>query len=160
MDAIALLLEQHAEVAALFDETVRTEGPARQRAFDRLADQLAIRMAIEEQIFYPACHRERTETMLFESLAEHLRVKRLIAELLDEPRVDETFEARLATLRDEVMGHLEAEEALLLPRVARMFSAERLADLGSEMEALVERLRGGQPRRAVSREIDSLPALE
>lgn len=159
MDAITLLVEQHAELAAAFEAVGVAEEAVRRQRFDELADLLLVHTAVEEQIFYPACHRDSTEAMLYDSLAEHLHARRLLAELLDEP-LDEAWDERLAALRAAVLEHAEAEESLLLPRVARLLSAERREELGSAMVALAARLRAGHPRGNLASQVDSLPALE
>src|SRR6185436_5080281 len=125
-----MLTAQHEEVASLFEKLEAASSPRRkQQLFEALADMLAVHVTIEERHFYPAVRAKRTEDILLESLEEHLGVKRVLSDLLATPVGDETFDAKLAVLRDLVSHHVEEEERDLLPKVELLFDEEQLVDI-------------------------------
>jgi len=156
MNAIKLLKQQHREVEALFKqfEKAKSAGP-RQKAFDQIADKLAVHATIEEKHFYPSVKRQATEGILLESVEEHLAVKRVIADMLDLEVDDLTFEAKAKVLKDLVEHHVEEEEETLFPKVEKLLKADALAAIGEEMEAAMdELLENGNPRDAVPSETE------
>jgi hemerythrin superfamily protein len=161
MNAISLLKHQHREVEALFNQMHRAKvGAARRNVFERIADALAVHATIEEKRFYPAVKERTTETILLESLEEHLAIKRVIADLLQLDAADETFAAKVKVLEDEVTHHVEEEEDTLFPRVEQMFDDEALESLGEAMEETqAALLRAGNPRHAVPSEIERAASI-
>ena len=161
MNAIKLLKHQHREVDALFKQLHKAKaGGPRRSVFEKIADALAVHSAIEERHFYPAVKEKPTETILLESVEEHLAVKRVIADLLRLDAADETFAAKVKVLEDEVVHHVEEEEETLFPMVERMFDDEALESLGEAMEETQEALlRSGNPRQAVPSEIERAASI-
>ena len=156
MSAIDLLESQHREVDALF-EALEDASSTEQKAglFDQLADKLAIHAAIEEHHFYPAVRARRTEDILLESLEEHLSIKRVLADLLDTDADDETFDAKIKVLQEQVEHHVGEEEADLFPKVRQLFDATELDALEQEMVAEQEELLDeGEPRAAISQQTE------
>jgi hemerythrin superfamily protein len=156
MNAITLLKHQHREVEALFNQMHRAKASdARRGIFERIADALAVHSAIEEKRFYPAVKERSTESILLESVEEHLAIKRVIADLLQLDAGDETFAAKIKVLEDEVAHHVEEEEETLFPRVEQMFDDEALESLGEAMEETqTALLQAGNPRQTVPSEIE------
>src|SRR5262245_31909867 len=85
MNAIHLLKQQHDEVKALFAKFEKADDDTeRDTICQKLADNLAAHMTIEERIFYPAAFSAMNdEAQLDKSTREHDEVKRLLAEILD-----------------------------------------------------------------------------
>jgi hemerythrin superfamily protein len=156
MNAIAMLKHQHREVEALFNQMHKAKlGGPRRNVFERIADALAVHAAIEERHFYPSVKERTTETILLESLEEHLAIKRVIADLLRLDAGDERFAAKVKVLEDEVIRHVEEEEEALFPRVEQMFDDEALESLGEAMEETqTALLQAGNPRQAVASETE------
>ena len=161
MSAIDLLEGQHREVDALFaalEEATRTEEKA--GLFDQLADKLAIHAAIEEHHFYPMVRARRTEDILLESLEEHLSIKRVLADLLDTDADDETFDAKIKVLQEQVEHHVGEEESDLFPKVRKLLDATELDALEQEMVAEQEQLlEEGEPRAAVWQQTEEPASL-
>ncbi|HEX3594608.1 MAG TPA: hemerythrin domain-containing protein [Polyangiaceae bacterium] len=130
MKATSLLQEQHRHVEQLFDELEKGQDASLLR---ELANVLSAHMAIEQNIFYPAV-READPELIDESYQEHamaeLALKRLLAV---EPR-DPTFNARMTTLEDLILNHVDEEENQLFPSVERKMDAELLESLGDQLE--------------------------
>jgi hemerythrin superfamily protein len=151
MNAIDLLESQHREVEKLFSKIEKSKSEdAKGKLFEEIADKLAVHAAIEEHHFYPAVKANRTEDILLESLEEHLGIKRILADLLEIEPSDETFDAKVKVLKEQVSHHVEEEESELFPKVKKLLSKEQLEAIGQEMSAEQAELEdGGEPRLAI-----------
>jgi hemerythrin superfamily protein len=157
MNAVKLLKKQHREVEELFSifEAAKDEE-SKQLAFEEIADALAVHAAIEERHFYPAVKEKQTEELLFEAVEEHLEIKRAIADLLALETIDETYEAKVKVLQEDVEHHVEEEETELFPKVEKLFDEETLETLGAVMEQTeAELVTAGNPRDAVPGETET-----
>jgi hemerythrin-like domain-containing protein len=68
--------------------------------------------------------------------------------------VDETFEAKVKVLKEDVQHHVEEEESALFPKVEKLFDEETLEMLGARMEETqAELLSEGNPRDTVPDEV-------
>ena len=161
MNAIKLLKQQHREVEALFKQLEKAKSARpRQKAFEQVADKLAVHATIEERHFYPAVKRRATEEMLLEAVEEHLGVKRVIADMLELEAGDETFEAKAKVLKDLVEHHVEEEEKDLFPKVQKLLDADELEAIGEQMTTTMEELlENGSPREAVPSETERAATL-
>jgi hemerythrin superfamily protein len=161
MNAIKLLKQQHREVEALFKQLDKAKSARpRLKAFEQIADKLAVHATIEEKLFYPSVKRRQTEEILLESVEEHLGVKRVIADLLELEADDPTFEAKAKVLKDLVEHHVEEEEETLFPKVSKLLDDDELEAIGDEMaEATVRLLKRGSPREAVPSETEHAATL-
>ncbi len=151
MDAIEMLKSQHKEVDGLFAKIeAATDADDKTSLFEELADKLAVHATIEEKHFYPAVKAKRTEDILLESLEEHLGIKRVLADLLDTEATDETFDAKIKVLKEQVEHHVEEEHTDLFPKVKKLLDSETLMAIAQEMTATQEELlEAGEPRNAV-----------
>ena len=156
MNAVDLLLSQHREVEKLFSK-IESAKSADKKAelFDEIADSLAIHATIEEHHFYPAVRQNRTEDILLESLEEHLSIKRVLADLLDVSTDDETFDAKMKVLKEQVEHHVEEEEGDLFPKVRKLLDEDELEAIGQAMSAEQAELEEeGAPRENVRSETE------
>lgn len=146
MMATDILKQQHRE----FEELVRqieTAEDDEERAALRveLADMFAAHTAIEEELFYPAALEQLGPgSRIRESLEEHAVADFTLYRLVSVSVADETFSAKLATLKDVVMNHIEEEESELLPQAEGEMDRQLLEQLGDKMATrFEERLREG-----------------
>jgi len=155
MNATEMLKRQHRQVEKLFAQLDgEKSADGRRKTFERIADALAIHATIEERHFYPAVNAEQTEDILLESVEEHLEIKRVIADLLALETVDETYEAKVKVLQEDVEHHVEEEETVLFPKVEKLFDEETLETLGAQMDqTAAELMTSGNPRDAVPGEV-------
>jgi hemerythrin-like domain-containing protein len=159
MNAIDILTQQHRDVEALIEQCLEAEGNEKRDLVAQIADHLAVHAAIEERHFYPSVKFEETEEILQESLVEHLGVKRLLADLLDEDD-EEKIDAQLEVLKEQLEHHVNEEEKELFPKVKRNFDAEMLEALGQEMTAtMADLFDEGAPRRHIPEETEEAPAI-
>jgi len=140
MDALTLLRQDHREVDALFAKFDKA-GPrakvAKREIVDRVIHALSIHAGIEEGYFYPTIRSEAKglSDQVLESLEEHHIVKWELAELERTSPDDERFDAKVTVLKENVQHHVDEEERELFPKVRKALSAERLDELGRELEA-------------------------
>jgi hemerythrin superfamily protein len=135
MNAIKLLESQHREVEALFSKIEKaTSTHEKAKLFAQLADDLAMHAAIEEHQFYPAVRAKRTEDILLESLEEHVGIKRVIADLLAISASDESFDAKIKVLKEQVEHHVEEEETDLFPKSKKVLDSQEMEALGAALE--------------------------
>lgn len=161
LEAVAFLTNQHREMEQLLRQFAETSDDAEKKAlFVRAADQLTVHIKSEEEIFYPAVHRARTEDDLLEALEEHLSLKRLLADLIELEPSDKAFEPKFKVLKEQTEHHHREEEEHLFPAVLRLLDLHSRAGLAEEMLARQASLtRLGQPRDAVSSETASAAPL-
>ena len=87
--------------------------------------------------------------------ARVLSVKRIIADLVDVSEIDDEAEAKMSVMREQKKHHVEEEEKELFPATRKLLGAERLKELGEEMEAMFgELMAAGEPRMQVPDETD------
>jgi hemerythrin superfamily protein len=156
MSAIDLLESQHREVEKLFSQIEKAKDSDRKtELFETIADKLAVHAAIEEHHFYPAVKEKRTEDILLEAVEEHLGIKRVLADLLETDAEDETFDAKIKVLKEEVEHHVGEEEKDLFPKVKKLFSTAELDAIEQQMVAEQEELEAaGDPRASIPSETD------
>jgi hemerythrin-like domain-containing protein len=140
VDAIALLKQDHREVAALFTRFERAGSDA-SRTKQRLAEQMIAALSrhagIEELVFYPAVRREvaGADSDVLEALEEHHVVKFLLHEIEGLAPIDERFDAKVTVMIENVRHHVKEEEQELFPKVRKRLGRARLLDIGDELRA-------------------------
>jgi hemerythrin superfamily protein len=141
MDAIVLLKEDHKTVNALFREFEKGKQTAsageKRRLVDKIIKELTTHAYIEETIFYPAARAEvpGTDDHVLESVEEHHVVAWVLSELTDLSPTDETFDAKVTVLIENVRHHVEEEEKEWFPEVRKALGRKRLAELGEQLQA-------------------------
>lgn len=159
-DAVEMLTAQHREMEAMLKQVKEADDAQRKSLFAAAADKLTMHIKSEEEIFYPAVHRARTEDDLLESLEEHLSLKRLLADLLDMDPTDKAFEAKFKVLKEQTEHHHEEEEEKLFPAVLKIIGEDQRKELGGQMLARQEELAmQGKPRTEVKDEPASAAPL-
>lgn len=161
LDAVTFLTAQHRDMEDLLSQVADAEDDARKKAlFTQVADQLTVHIKAEEEIFYPAVHRARTEDDLLESLEEHLSLKRLLADLIDLDPSEKSFEAKFKVLKEQTEHHHKEEEEHLFPAVLKLLDQAQRIVLGDEMrvrQASLTRL--GEPHETITDETDAAAPL-
>jgi hemerythrin-like domain-containing protein len=142
--ATELLKRQHKEVKGLFKDVQKTESAReRRQLMEQITQMLKAHTEIEEKIFYPAVREigsGKAEEIVDESFEEHHVVDLVLEELPDVDPEDERFEAKMTVLSELVNHHVEEEEGEMFPMAERKLGAERLGELGEEMEARAQEL--------------------
>jgi hemerythrin superfamily protein len=161
MNALELLESQHREVEEIIAQVQATgDSDAKTRAFEKLADSLAIHASIEEHQFYPAVKAKGPTELVLESVEEHLGIKRMIADLMKIDASDDTFDAKVKVLKDMVLMHIKEEETQLFPQVQKLFDDDQLDELGEGMESEAGQLYAdGAPRMSIPSETEQAAAI-
>ncbi|HTM20883.1 MAG TPA: hemerythrin domain-containing protein [Kofleriaceae bacterium] len=147
MNAIAILERQHALITALLDSIEQADDPDEKRAlFQELADHLAAHATIEEEIFYPAAFWSETDRMISQSMADHLELKLLLAEMLQLLPEADGFAAKIEELRRRVDDHVLFEEHQLFEEVEALMDMPHLEQLGRELHHRFEEEIRATPR--------------
>ncbi|HEX4902274.1 MAG TPA: hemerythrin domain-containing protein [Acidimicrobiales bacterium] len=141
MDAIELLKKDHDEVRALFEQfrqASEAEDMDRMKQLqEQIFSELETHTRIEEDIFYPAVKGTEDEELVEnvdEGMQEHHVVKVLMREIQDVSG-DDTFQAKMKVLMENVEHHADEEEEEMFPDVREQFDQARLDELGRELEA-------------------------
>jgi hemerythrin superfamily protein len=137
-DAIVLLKNDHQIVERLFKQFEKAGEEAydeKRRIADSIIKELTIHAYIEEEIFYPAAREAVPETTdhVLESIEEHHVVVWILSELIGLDPRDETFDAKVSVLTENVRHHVEEEEDEWFPQVRSAMGRKRLQELGQRM---------------------------
>ncbi|WP_244237328.1 hemerythrin domain-containing protein [Corallococcus llansteffanensis] len=136
-----ILVEQHRELEALLErldtETDPEELLVQQEAFSRL---LRLHSRLEERHVYPLVTRVEGRARAREEAEDHLTLRELLEELQELTPRGAEWQARLFTLQDLVVAHVQATEHLLLPRLATSLDPGELEDLEHDLALTCEEL--------------------
>ena len=127
-DALELLTAQHTQIDDLF-EFVATLRDA--DALTELADTLTSHLGAEQELLYPRLKPMLAPDVRDELVAEHVELKRQLADLLWVGVDDPEFGDKLDALRLLFDGHAGYQEDELFTRAAESMTAEQLAAIGS-----------------------------
>jgi iron-sulfur cluster repair protein YtfE (RIC family) len=139
-DAIALLKSDHEKVKKLFKEIEAEED--QEATFDQIKGALEVHATIEEEIFYPAVKKARSEEVkdeVREAYEEHKQVKALLAAIAEISPDDESYSSKIKVLKEDVEHHVKEEEGEMFPD-ARKYLRGKLEDLGAQMQARKDEL--------------------
>jgi len=131
-DALELLTSQHEELDFLVTQVQQTYDSD---AFDELADKLVSHLALEQELFYPAVSSAIPNDVQRELLAEHVAIKRVLADLVWLGVDDKEFGSRLSDLASLLDGHCGWQEDELFTAVAETLTPDRLSALCNELKA-------------------------
>jgi hemerythrin superfamily protein len=143
-DALALIKSDHAEVEALFGKALADDTkPAELRSLAATVCRLlTVHADMEEALFYPELRRkggEEEKDSVLEADEEHGMAKDMIAKIESLRPGDETLEAKVTVLKEMVMHHVKEEESTIFKEARATLGAERLQQLGEQMQAFKER---------------------
>jgi len=140
MKATDLLKQQHREIEELLREIETSEEESDRRSLrEEMANALAAHTSVEEEIFYPAALEALGPgARIREALEQHALVDFALYRLLSVSVNDESFPAKVASLKDVLMDHLEEEESELLPQADGEMERDQLEQLGDRLAARFE----------------------
>jgi hypothetical protein len=134
-DPLELLTQQHDEIIALLDALASPNDAERARAFAELADLLPDHLAAEQELLYPVVGCDLAAPVRDELVAEHLEIKRVLADLLWFGLDDADTPRRIASLRGLVEGHTAYQEQELFETAAERLAPIDITVLGSRLHA-------------------------
>lgn len=127
-DALELLTAQHTQIDDLFDIVATLHDPD---ALTELADTLTSHLGAEQELLYPRMRGTLAPAVRDELIAEHVEIKRQLADLLWCGVEDPDFRAKLDAVRLLFDGHAGYQEDELFTRAAESMTADLLAAIGS-----------------------------
>jgi hemerythrin superfamily protein len=139
-DAIALLKADHAAVKKLFEQEEKLSKQAdakKAELFAQIKAALEVHATIEEEIFYPAVKKARSEHVkdeVREGYEEHKQIKSLLAQISSITPSDETYDMKVKVLKEDVEHHVKDEEGEMFPDAKKFLGEKRLMELGSQLE--------------------------
>ena len=145
MKATDVLRKAHERFRALFAQHVGSGPDKKREIFRAIKEELEIHTRIEEELFYPAVVRVRSNearAIVRDGLQEHQIVEGLLAEIDQMDARDARYDERVDALRDNVERHLRDEEERIFAQALSHLSEARLEKIGSDMEARKRKLRG------------------
>lgn len=137
-DVIAVLLEQHAQIRALFREVKQAPDSARAEVFDRLRALLAVHETSEELVLRPVADEKEWQAIADARNAEEKAANQVLAELEHLDPATERFVAELEVLESSVDQHAEAEEAEEFPKVLAACDAAQRQKMGRRLLSVQE----------------------
>jgi hemerythrin superfamily protein len=119
-DAITLLKQDHATVKKLFarEKAVNKQNAVQVGIFNEIKAALETHATIEEEIFYPAVKKARSEHVkdeVREGYEEHKQIKSLLAQIASITPADETYDMKIKVLMEDVEHHVKDEEGEMFP---------------------------------------------
>jgi hypothetical protein len=139
--AIALLKDEHHKFRELFDKAEDAEGEALVPIARELCLRLAVHMAIEEELLYPALKGlgDEEKDEVDEGIVEHASGKALCAEIEQLDGTEELFKSKVHVLGEETIHHIDEEDEELFE------TAKQAAKGGKvDLDALGRKLRDRQ----------------
>ncbi|MEO6158922.1 MAG: hemerythrin domain-containing protein [Ilumatobacteraceae bacterium] len=138
MDAITLLRNDHRAVEKLFKQFEKAGDEAyttKRNIVERIIEELSVHAAIEEQMFYPAVRATvpDVEDITLEGLEEHHIVKWVLSELSAMEPTDESYDAKVTVLIENVRHHVREEESEMFPKVRDELGRKALSELGEAL---------------------------
>jgi hemerythrin superfamily protein len=166
MNAIQLLKDDHKKVRGLLAELEATTPrgiKTRTELLARIAKEIEVHSAIEEEIFYPAfkaaAQKGDDDKMYFEALEEHRAAGDLVLpDLLATDPGSDCFGGRAKVLKELIEHHAGDEEKEMFPRARKLLSAADLNELGARMEQRKQVLMaaGGKPKSATGKLLEAV----
>lgn len=126
-DAIALLIEDHKKVQAMFKafEKLKEDEASEEEKGEivrQTCQELTVHAEIEEEIFYPAARAaldDEDADLLDEAAVEHATAKDLIEQLKVMEPGDELYDAKFTVLGEYINHHVKEEQDELFPTVRK-----------------------------------------
>jgi len=134
-DPLELLTQQHDDILALLDAFTTAGAPERMRAVSEFADRLTDHLAAEQTLLYPIVGDRIAKSVRDELVAEHLEIKRVLADLLWFGLDDADTARRLEALRGLLQGHTSYQEEQLFELAAETLAPIDITVLGNRLQA-------------------------
>lgn len=141
MKVTVLLRNDHEALRGMFNQFKKPTSSrgqnGRKDLFNEIRREILIHSQMEQEIFYPALtgtSSARATELIAQAEQEHHSVEKLLQELNVMSAADKQFEARMGTLMDQVIEHIEMEEEQIFDEARKNLPEYRLEELGLEME--------------------------
>ena len=141
-DLINVIIKDHREVEAAFDELEEHTGHAegRKDLVDHVIAELVRHSVAEEQFMYPAARSRLPDgdEIVDHEIREHAEAEEVMKQLEGLGPESPHFEQLVKQLMEDIRHHINDEERDLLPRLQEACDREELQDLGHKVMAAKE----------------------
>jgi hemerythrin-like domain-containing protein len=165
--AITLLKEEHHIFRTLFDRAEEASDTEIVKIAGELCMRLAVHMAIEEEILYPALKPVLGDDEVNEGIVEHQSGKRIVAELEQLDGTEELFQAKVHVLGEETVHHIDEEDEDMFEdaKAAHREGRLDLDEIGERLRARQQQLydeiaRDGEVGRTCEAMPDEVPTVD
>ena len=145
-DVITLLKADHKEVNALFGQVEALGERAFAQRFklaQKICKALEVHSKFEKSVLYTQMKERAKEhddrKQVLEAFEEHGLVDRLVGEIQELNARDESLEAKLNVLMENVVHHVKEEERELFPKVRDLFEKQELVEMGKQFAEMKRR---------------------
>jgi hypothetical protein len=151
MDAIAFLKQEHAKAKAEFQKLEQASPQQRGQLWSALKPELEVHEQIEEAGLYGPAAREAppSETTLKQWEQQHHQqvgqAEAMIREIGGLNPTDQSWLAKVKSLRAALERHIQEEEQTVWPRIQQVWDRARLEKAGRELEAMKRQKLPGRP---------------
>jgi hemerythrin-like domain-containing protein len=137
-----VIREQHREVDELLTALADEEDTGRrEELYAELRFQLERHARAEEAVFYDLLRRhDKTRAMAQHAQADHIEVRRLLAELDATACDDDPWDDLVAALAQAVRAHVATEESKLFDAARRLLDDGQARTLAETFEAVEDRV--------------------
>ena len=125
-DALQLLMAEHREVKALFQQYQKLadaagKGDERMLLASQICVALTLHTQVEEEILYPAARAVLTkdEDIVDEAYVEHAGAKTLVSQLKTMTSDQPMFDAKVKVLGEYIDHHVREEETEFFPKLRK-----------------------------------------
>jgi len=120
-EATSLLMQDHAEVAAMFSQFKAEEDAAVKAVLAlKICMALTVHAQIEEELFYQQAARTlEDDELVAEAVEEHAEIKEQIGKILKGTAADSSVGPQMAKLMRLVEHHVAEEETGMFPDIQR-----------------------------------------
>ena len=125
-DALQLLMAEHREVKAMFQQYQKLadaggRGDQRMLLASQICVALTVHTQMEEEILYPAARAVLTkdEDMVDEAYVEHAGAKSLIAQIKTMTSDQPLYDAKVKVLGEYIDHHVKEEETEFFPKLRK-----------------------------------------
>ena len=125
-DALQLLMSEHREVKAMFQQYQKLadaggKGDERMLLASQICVALTVHTQMEEEILYPAARTVLTkdEDIVDEAYVEHAGAKSLIAQIKTMTSDQPLFDAKVKVLGEYIDHHVKEEETEFFPKLRK-----------------------------------------
>ncbi len=134
MNAIQLILNQHAKIRKFLSQITKSKKPSfLEREFNKLSLFLISHETMEQKIWYPFLRKNtKLKTLVSHLINEEKTAAKTISKI-KKIKSQETFEEKLFELKNAVSHHANEEEKNLLPKVKKMIDDVELKAIGKKM---------------------------
>ena len=143
MDVIKYLENDHTKVLDLLTKLKKVSASAvtrRQKQFELIKIELYLHEQVEQQILYPAL-KTKDKNDILEAYQEHHVVNLILADIQSVPFNDESWQAKINVLTENLKHHIKEERSKLFPLTKKHYDKPSREEMVLQMEVIKKNLK-------------------